>query len=103
VRRKCKQLQLQACIGRHQARIATFANLHAARASSTDRAFTRAAAALVGLTGYGAFSMGASQIDDVRTYIADQEEHHRRMSFQDELRKLLGRYGIDFDERYVWN
>lgn len=53
--------------------------------------------------GYGAFSIGASQIEDVRAYIAQQEEHHRKISFQDELRKLFQRYGIEFDERYVWD
>ena len=36
-------------------------------------------------------------------YINDQENHHRRESFQDEFRRLLRKYHIDFDERYVWN
>ncbi len=54
-------------------------------------------------SGYGLFSIGASQIPAVRAYITNQEEHHRKFSFQDELRKLLHRYGIDFDERYVWD
>jgi REP element-mobilizing transposase RayT len=53
--------------------------------------------------GYGAFSIGASQVESVRRYIAGQEEHHRRISFQDEFRTLLTRYGIEFDERYVWD
>jgi putative NIF3 family GTP cyclohydrolase 1 type 2 len=53
--------------------------------------------------GYGVFSVGQSQVDDVRAYIAGQEEHHRRVSFQDEFRRLLGRYDIAFDERYVWD
>jgi REP element-mobilizing transposase RayT len=52
--------------------------------------------------GYGAFSIGQSQVDDVRTYIAGQEEHHRKISFQDEVRALLKRYKVEFDERYVW-
>jgi hypothetical protein len=39
----------------------------------------------------------------VRRYIAGQEEHHRRVSFQDEFRLLLAKYNIDFDERYVWD
>jgi putative transposase len=54
-------------------------------------------------SGYGAFSIGASQIEDVRRYIGEQEVHHARVSFQDEFRLLLGRYGIEFDERYVWD
>jgi REP element-mobilizing transposase RayT len=53
--------------------------------------------------GYGAFSIGASQIDSVRAYISGQEEHHRSISFQDEVRALLKRYEIAFDERYVWD
>ena len=53
--------------------------------------------------GYGVFSVGQSQIDDVRDYIAEQEEHHRKISFQEEFRRLLQRYEIAFDERYVWD
>ena len=53
--------------------------------------------------GYGAFSIGASQISTVRNYIANQEEHHRNVSFQDEFRTLLARYDVEFDERYVWD
>lgn len=53
--------------------------------------------------GYGAFSIGASQISTVRNYIANQEEHHRKVSFQDEFRTLLARYDVEFDERYVWD
>ena len=54
-------------------------------------------------TGYGIFSIGFSQIQTVREYIANQPEHHRKVSFQDEFRELLRRYEIDFDERYVWD
>jgi REP element-mobilizing transposase RayT len=53
--------------------------------------------------GYGVFSIGQSQVDDVHAYIAGQEEHHRKISFQDEYRRLLQRYEIAFDERYVWD
>ena len=53
--------------------------------------------------GYGIFSLGFSQIKSVRDYIAGQEEHHRKVSFQDEFRQLLRRYEIEFDERYVWD
>jgi REP element-mobilizing transposase RayT len=54
-------------------------------------------------SGYGVFSIGQSQVDEVRAYIAAQEEHHRKISFQDEFRRLLQRYKIEFDERYVWD
>jgi REP element-mobilizing transposase RayT len=53
--------------------------------------------------GYGAFSIGASQVGSVRQYIGGQAEHHKRISFQDEFRTLLKRYEIEFDERYVWD
>ena len=53
--------------------------------------------------GYGIFSVGFSQVDAVRKYIAGQEEHHRKISFQDELRQLLARYEIEFHERHVWD
>ncbi|MGH8022120.1 MAG: IS200/IS605 family transposase [Limisphaerales bacterium] len=54
-------------------------------------------------SGYGIFSVGFSQIAAVRGYIASQENHHRKISFQDEFRQLLRRYEIEFDERYVWD
>ena len=53
--------------------------------------------------GYGAFSIGQSAVDGVKTYIASQAEHHREQDFQAEFRGLLRRYEIDFDERYVWD
>jgi putative transposase len=53
--------------------------------------------------GYGVFSVGQSQVEDVCAYIAGQEEHHRKISFQEEFRRLLQRYEIAFDERYVWD
>jgi REP element-mobilizing transposase RayT len=53
--------------------------------------------------GYGVVSIGFSQVPAVKDYIIGQEEHHRRVSFQDEYRALLQRYEIDYDERYVWD
>jgi REP element-mobilizing transposase RayT len=53
--------------------------------------------------GYGAFSVSQSNAPQVKGYIANQDEHHRRISFQDELRALLRRHEIEFDERYVWD
>jgi len=53
--------------------------------------------------GYAAFSVSQSNLGEVKWYIENQEEHHRKMTFQDELRALLGRHGIEFDERYVWD
>jgi len=53
--------------------------------------------------GYGIFSIGFSQVETVKQYIAGQEEHHRKISFQDEFRQLLKRYEIKFNEQYVWD
>ena len=52
--------------------------------------------------GYGAFSIGASQVDEVAAYIARQEEHHRVKSFQEEYLNYLKEYRIEYDERYLW-
>ncbi len=53
--------------------------------------------------GYGALSISPAHVDALRQYIANQEEHHRRESFQDELRRLCKKYGLEIDERYVWD
>src|SRR5439155_18151072 len=53
--------------------------------------------------GYGAFSIGQSGVEQLKTYIAQQKEHHRRMTFQEEFRIFLKKYGIEYDERYVWD
>lgn len=52
--------------------------------------------------GYGAFSVSQSNVESVREYIAGQEEHHRKVSFQDELLSFLRKQGIEYDERYIW-
>jgi putative transposase len=53
--------------------------------------------------GYAAFSVSQSNVEEVRRYIENQEEHHRKMTFQDELRLFFRRHGVDFDDRYVWD
>lgn len=52
--------------------------------------------------GYFAFSIGASGVDALVKYIANQRAHHARMDFKDEVRALFRKYGVEFDERYVW-
>lgn len=54
-------------------------------------------------SGYGIFSVSQSNADEVVDYILRQEEHHRTMTFQQELRRLLERYEVEYDERYVWD
>jgi REP element-mobilizing transposase RayT len=53
--------------------------------------------------GYGAFSVSQSNVRRVKAYIAEQEEHHRRRTFEDEFRALLRRHQIEFNEKYVWD
>ena len=53
--------------------------------------------------GYGAFSVSASVLEEVKKYLQKQQEHHRRMSFQDEFRELCRRHGLELDERYAWH
>jgi REP element-mobilizing transposase RayT len=53
--------------------------------------------------GYGAFSLSQSNLTDVIRYIENQEGHHKRVTFQDEYRAFLKAYGVEFDERYVWD
>jgi putative transposase len=54
-------------------------------------------------SGYGAFSIGQSGVDEVKTYIAKQAKHHRVKSFEEEFRSFLKRYQVEFDERFVWD
>jgi REP element-mobilizing transposase RayT len=53
--------------------------------------------------GYGAFSISPAHVEALTVYIRNQEEHHRTVSFQDEYRRLLKKYGLELDERYVWD
>jgi putative transposase len=53
--------------------------------------------------GYADFSVSQSNLEQVKQYITNQEEHHRKTTFQDELRSLLRKHEIEFDERYVWD
>jgi len=53
--------------------------------------------------GYGGFSVSPSQADAAVEYIDHQEEHRRVVGFQEEYRRFLQTYGVEFDERYVWD
>ena len=54
-------------------------------------------------SGYGAFSVSQSNVAQVVKYIAEQKEHHRKRTFQEEFRAFLKRYQVAYDERYVWD
>jgi REP element-mobilizing transposase RayT len=51
--------------------------------------------------GYALFSVSPIHIKDVEQYVRNQESHHHRLSFEDELRSFLDRYAVDYDERYL--
>jgi len=53
--------------------------------------------------GYGAFSISPSHVSALVKYIENQERHHETETFQDEFRRLLAKYGLECDERYVWD
>ena len=53
--------------------------------------------------GYGIFSLSTSHRDALETYIANQADHHRKVGFQEEYRRMLQKNGIEWDEKYVWD
>lgn len=54
-------------------------------------------------SGYGAFAVSYSQLDQVKAYLANQEQHHQKLSFQDEFLEFLRRHQLEWDERNVWD
>ena len=52
--------------------------------------------------GYAAFTVSHSNLENVSRYMAQQEKHHRRMTFQEEFIAFLNRHEIPYDERYIW-
>ncbi len=53
-------------------------------------------------TGYAAFAVSRSGLDEVRAYIENQESHHRRMTFQEEFVSFLDKHQVEYDPRYLW-
>ena len=53
--------------------------------------------------GYGMFSVGPAYRDEAEEYVRNQDEHHRVKTFQEEFRSFLIRYGVEYDEQYVWD
>lgn len=53
--------------------------------------------------GYSVFSVSKSQQEAVKKYIAQQEEHHKKVDFKSELLRILRAHGIEFDEKYVFD
>ena len=50
--------------------------------------------------GYGSFTISHKDKDGIIEYIKNQKEHHKKLTFIEEYKKLLKEYGLDFDERY---
>jgi REP element-mobilizing transposase RayT len=63
---------------------------------------TRRRATFAWQTGYGAFSVSQSNVPTVVKYIRNQDQHHRKVSFQEEFIAFLKRHGIAYDEQYIW-
>jgi len=53
--------------------------------------------------GYGIFSVNPTQVDIVKEYIKNQETHHKKLTFKEELIAFLKKYNVEYDERYVWD
>jgi REP element-mobilizing transposase RayT len=53
--------------------------------------------------GYGAFTIGQSQVEALQQYIARQKDRHKKQTFEEELVTLLKRYHVPYDERYIWS
>ena len=54
-------------------------------------------------TGYGVFSLSPVHLRGLCEYIARQTEHHKHIDFKEEFLRLLNKYNINYDERYLWN
>ena len=52
--------------------------------------------------GYAVFSVSQSNVDAVTSYIANQEQHHHKRTFEEELLGFLSKYKIEYDERHIW-
>ena len=89
-----------------QARTATVAELVETMKTSSSRWIKTQSPDLTKFAwqrGYGAFSVGPTDLDALCDYIRNQEEHHDSRSFQDEFLAFMDKYEIDYDERYVWD
>jgi len=74
--------------------------------ANSSRWFDETCANLSGFawqSGYGAFAVSYSNLSEVRRYIANQQEHHRAVTFKEEFLALLKRHNLEYDERYVWD
>ncbi len=54
-------------------------------------------------SGYAGFSVSPSRLGSTIQYIKNQKEHHKRESFKEEVLRFLGKYGVEFNEKYLWD
>jgi len=88
----------------HLSRTANIANVvQTLKSSSSQWMKTKNIPTFAWQRGYGAFTLGRSDLETLLLYIDNQEQHHKKLTFQDEFRAVLQRYGIEADERYVWD
>ena len=88
-----------------QPRTETLSDLvgHIKRTSTKWMHSEKSVAGFAWQSGYGSFSVSPTHLNDLMSYIENQEEHHRRKTFQDEYRAFLKKYNIVYDEKYVWD
>jgi REP element-mobilizing transposase RayT len=53
--------------------------------------------------GYGAFSVSAAEIELLKHYIQHQHRHHSNLLFEDEYKRMLNEYALEYDEKYLWD
>ena len=71
--------------------------------SKWAKSHSQCSSAFAWQAGYAAFSVSHSNVDSVDGYIREQDAHHQKRSFQDELRLLCEKHEIEIDEQYVWD
>jgi putative transposase len=73
------------------------------KGSSSKRLKEKGISGFAWQNGYGAFSVSESNQESVTAYILNQAEHHKKYSYQDEIREIMKRHRVAFDERYIWD
>ena len=73
------------------------------KGSSSKRLKEKGISGFAWQNGYGAFSVSESNVEAVVAYINNQAEHHKKFTFQEEVRELFKLHRTEFDERYVWD
>ena len=94
-------VHLLADIGKHQSVVDAVRDIKANSSGWIHKTFPQFQS-FAWQTGYGAFTVSYSSVEAVKNYIANQAEHHRQRTFQEEFVEFLQRHGIEYDDRYLW-